>query len=62
MIDLGSMAMAETGSTSPEKLAAAAEQLASALDASTAASELVLVVSTRPTAPRKPRGITSARS
>ena len=38
----------ETGSTSPERLAAAAEQLASALDASTAASELVLVASASP--------------
>ncbi len=46
-IDLGSMA-GETGSTSPEKLAAAAEQLASALDASTAASQLVIVASASP--------------
>jgi hypothetical protein len=46
-IHLGSMA-GETGSTSPERLAAAAEQVASALDASTAASELVLVASASP--------------
>ena len=46
-LDLGSMAD-ETGSTSPEKLVAAAEQLASALDASTATSELVLVASASP--------------
>jgi hypothetical protein len=46
-IDLGSMA-GETGATSPAKLSKAAEQVASSLDASTAASELVLVGSTSP--------------
>ncbi|MGZ8651404.1 MAG: hypothetical protein ACXWX5_04410 [Actinomycetota bacterium] len=54
-IDLGSIA-GETGTSSPEKLAAAAEELASALDASTAASELVLVASSSPPAAAEAAG------
>jgi hypothetical protein len=54
-IDLGSMA-GESGTASQEKLVAAADQLASALDASTAASELVLVASSSPPAAAEAAG------